>query len=168
MPILEADKATSLSKTESFLEGIPESLVPLRNTTLETCLAFPHLWNKGDFSVTCMTFPSLFCLSTSCFKSSISTQQSQNYTPRDSQEDSMEMLAHMELQKYHPRTTYLFPPLATIGDLVWSNTQVSQHFSDTPGIHTTVGSHVGLTAPVNIHLADCKETRRRGFQRVMA
>lgn len=143
---LEADKATSLSRIEYFLEEFriltSKVMMPaLGNTTLETCLAFLTSGiGEGDFCVPCMTLSSLCSLSTCCFKSSVSTQQSQNYTPRDSQEVSMEKPAHMELQKHHPRTTYLFPPLATIGDLVWSNTQVSQHFSDTPGITPQLGA----------------------------
>ena len=173
MPVLEADKATSLSRIEYFLEGIPESsprrwCTPKKHNTWDLLGFSSPLELKETSVLPACLFLLCFLLSTCCFKSSVSTQQSHNYIARDSQEISTEMLAHTELQKHHPRTTYLFPPLATIGDLVWSNTQVSQYFSDTPGIHATVGSHVGLTAPLNVHLADCKETRRRGFQRVMA
>lgn len=81
-------------------------------------------------------------------------QQSYNLTPGPSQEASTEMLAHRELQKYHQMASYLFPPLAAVGDFVWSDAEVSQHFGNSSGVHATVGSHVGLTASVNVHLAD--------------
>lgn len=57
-----------------------------------------------------------------------------------------------------PSLPYLFSPLATVGDFVWGNAEVSQHFGNSSGVHPAVGSHVGLTSPVNIHFADCKET----------
>lgn len=48
-------------------------------------------------------------------------QQSYNLILEDSQEANREMLAHKELQKYPQITGYLFPPLATVGDFVWSD-----------------------------------------------
>lgn len=110
----------------------------------------------------------LFPSSTFCFESSVSPPGVLAlHFPRASQEANTEVPAHKEPQK-HQRASYLFPPLATVGDFVWSDAQVSQHFGDAPGVHATVGSHVGLAAPVDVHLADCKETRRRSFQKVMA
>jgi hypothetical protein len=65
--------------------------------------------------------------------------------------------AGLERAPDNPRwLPYLFPPLATVGDFVWSNTKVSQHFGNSSGVYPTVGSHIGLTSPVNIHFADCK------------
>lgn len=58
---------------------------------------------------------------------------------------------------------YLFPPLAAVGDFVRGDAKVCQDFGDSSGVHSAVGSHVGLAASVDIHLADYKKTRKRTF-----
>lgn len=75
MPVLEADKSISLSRVESFLEGIPESSSwswrsPKKQHTWDLLSFSPPLEPKETFMLPARPF--LFSWSTCCFKSSVS------------------------------------------------------------------------------------------------
>lgn len=148
--------------------GIPESsprrwwCSPRKHNTW-TCFASSHLWidlrrlpillHDSFFFV----FFKHMLFQVQCLNPAVSELYS-----KDSQEVSMEsrLIWSSRNITQEPLTFFLLWPLLVI--LSGVMTQVSQHFSDTPGIHATVGSHVGLTAPVNAlsRWRDCKETRR--------
>lgn len=56
--------------------------------------------------------------------------------------------------------TDLFSSLGTVENLVWCNSEVWEYFSDSSGIHTTVRSHIPLTASMYIHFAHWDKHRK--------
>lgn len=58
-------------------------------------------------------------------------------------------------------TRYLPPALCGVGDLIRRDSQVRQDLSDSPGVHTTVRSYIGLAPPVHIHLTHCITTKTK-------
>lgn len=65
--------------------------------------------------------------------------------------DNSEVLMNSSRGSY--KLTHLFSPLSAVEDLVRRDAKVREHFSNAASVHATVGSHILLTATVNVDLA---------------
>lgn len=52
----------------------------------------------------------------------------------------------------------LFPSLGAVEDLVWSDSEVGEDFSDSSGVDAAVRSDVTLAAPVHVHFTHFTHT----------
>lgn len=55
----------------------------------------------------------------------------------------------------------LFPSLGAVEDLVWSDSEVGEDFSDSSGVDAAVRSDVTLAAPVHVHFTHFTHTHRQ-------